>query len=206
MNQTPKKRRWLPQPLNMKKKKEHWSASPDEFRETVETEFRFLCDQFQYKLLWNAENPFEAIFTYRGTEIRVIGISYGFGAMASMVSDGDEIPFWTLTTKMNKRFTPSTNKPQLDDLREYAYRLKNECQDILRGDFSRVKEAQRIIEEQRRELDEKRKADVKGMFFSKADKLWKNKNFRELKLVLSDSPYNLSEVWQKRFEYSKKHV
>ena len=190
----------------MRKKKEHWPASPDEFRDTVETEFRFLSDKFQYKLSWDTDNPFEAIFTNSGIEIRVIGINYGFGATAILVSNGEEIPFWTLISKTDERFTPPTDKPQLDDLREYAYRLNNECQDILKGDFARLAEARQIIEDQGKKINEEWQADIKAVFFSKAYELWKNKEFRELNLLLAESPYSLSGVWQKRFEYSKKHV
>ena len=188
------------------KKKEHLSASPTEFREAAETEFEYLCDRFGFRLSWNPKNPFEAIYSRGGIEIRVTGINYGFGAMASLISDGEEIPFWTLKPKMKGRFLPATNKPQLDDLREYAFFLKNECIDILKGDITRLETARIILEEHHNKLDEHRRANVKGMFFSEADKLWKSKEFDKLNMILAESPYKLSKVWQKRFEYSKKNA
>jgi hypothetical protein len=184
----------------------HWSASPDEFRQTVECEFDFLCKEHGYELVWSNDNPFEATFEHGKMAFWVTGESYGFSAMVYASCGSKDMPLWPIMTKLTTRFTPRTDKPQLDDLRELAYRLKNECLDVVSGDLKRLDEVLAEIEIQRAQIDEQRQADKKGMFFSNADKLWKNKKYSDLITLLRKTDFKLSPVWLKRLEYAEKHA
>ncbi len=109
-------------------------------------------------------------------------------------------------TKLTERKTPPTDQPQLDELREYAWRLRHECPAIVAGDFTQVERIREAIREQEQRIEAARQADERGRFFSVADKLFRAGQFAQCATHLEQSPFELSEVWKARFEYARRHA
>jgi hypothetical protein len=182
------------------------SATPDEFFHTVEIEFSFLGNEHGYKLTQPKNELFTVVYEHGSKLIRVTGINYGFGAHLEAWIDGEYLPLWPLMSDSSERKSPVTEKPQLDDLREYAWRLKHECADIVKGDFSRVDRIHEAIRRNRRSIEEKEQQAKWVEFFKAAEKLFNTKRFAECVEHLSTSPYKLPPIWEGRLKYAMKHI
>lgn len=190
----------------MKKARLRYSATPDEFFATVGTEFGFLVLEHGYQRVLLADNPFTVEYRRGALCIRVSGISYGFGAHLEVIVAGESLPLWPIMTKFSERKAAPTDKPQLDELREYAWRLRHECSAIVAGDFSEIERIREAVREQQRRIEAARHADERGRFFSIADKLFRARQFAECATHLQQSPFDLSETWKARFEYARRHA
>ncbi len=182
------------------------SATPDEFFHTVEIEFGFLGIEHGYKLTKPINEPFTVVYEKGSQLIRVTGINYGFGAHLEAWIDGEYLPLWPLMSDLSARTFPDTEKPQLDDLREHAWRLKQECADIVKGDFSRVDKIHEAIGKNRRSIEEKDQQAKWVEFFKVAEKFFNTKQFAECVERLSTSPYKLPPIWEGRLKYAMKHI
>jgi hypothetical protein len=109
-------------------------------------------------------------------------------------------------TKFTERKAEATDKPQLDELREYAWRLRHECSAIVAGDLAEVERTHETVREKQRQIEAARQADKRGRFFSIADKLFRAHQFAECVTHLQQSPYELNETWKARFEYAQRHA
>lgn len=195
----------LPFP-RVKKNRLKCPATPEEFFTTVDTEFGFLVSENGYQRVVPSDQPFTVEYR-RGTLcIRVSGVSYGFGACLQFFVDGESLPLWVVMTKLTVRKAELTDKPQLDALREYAWRLRHECSALVAGDFAEVERTREAVREKQRQIEAARQADKRGRFFSIADKLFRAHQFAECVTHLQQSPYELSETWKARFEYAQLHA
>ena len=190
----------------MKKPGETYSATKDEFFRTVEEEFSFLVSEYGYTARVPEDRPFTVEYAHDRLRIRVSGINYGFAAHLEVFADGDYLPLWPLMTKLNEHKTIWTDKPQLDELREYAWRLRHECVAIVTGSFSQVEKIRETVSEQARKLEEARQVDEQNRFFSIADKLFREKKYAECVAHLLESKFALSAVWLARLDYAKKQI
>ena len=190
----------------MKKDSQKWSATPSEFLATTDTEFGFLVSEHGYQRVIHPKDPFTIEFRRNSLCIRVTGINYGFGAHLDAYVDGQFLPLWPVMTNLSERKTPQTDEPQLDDLREYAWRLRHDCAAIVAGDFAVVDKIHTAIREQEREIEEARQNAEVGRFFNVADKLFRARQFAECVAHLQQSPFKLSKIWQARLDYARRHA
>lgn len=180
------------------------AATVAEFRTAVEREFGFLRSEHGFALEWDAAHPFEATFRRGALAIRVEGAGYGFAASMSLWSAGERLPW--IFRPLHPMHAPATGVPQLDEVREWASRLRREGAEFLAGDLSAFEMARRRLAEQETVRIAAREADPQGTFFGRADKLWKNGKGRELVELLDASPYPLSAVWRERLDDARRKL
>jgi hypothetical protein len=191
--------------VKKKPERDRLAATPDEFRSTVESEFDFLVRDHGFELAWSEQSPFHATFLRGALELHVEGTGYGFGAYVHLSYRGESVPAQRVLGQRDEIASP-TEKPQLDELRASALRWKTRGSALLRGDESVIEAAlaaEREVELRRRE---QREADVVGTFFSRADKLWKAKQYAALVTLLEPGTHPLGAVWQKRLDFARRAV
>jgi hypothetical protein len=123
-----------------------------------------------------------------------------------MMLDDEELPYFRITTPMNKKLTQSIGKPQLDDLSECAHRLRHECKDILDGDLSRLSEWRTWAAEQRQRYEDFRERDKMERFFAKAEVMWQSRDFGSLVAYLGPQERQLNVFWRRRYRYAQEHA
>jgi hypothetical protein len=181
------------------------SPSQEEYLQAIESEFAFLVEDGYSREI---TGDYDVDFVKAPYRLRIIGASYGFAIEIDFTIDGKYCPFWSLLPKDKTRKTPRTDVPQLDQIRESAWWLKNELRGLFRGEPEFIEKTQALLAEQKRQeesIKRNRLADKQGMFFSQADKLFKAKQFAECVRHLESREHPLSSVWKARLEYAKKH-
>jgi hypothetical protein len=159
--------------------------SHEEYVKFVEKEFSFLEIEFGYQNKWDAKDKFKVVYTGQSISVHIWGWGYGESGHISINLGEEQLPFTEFVTPFKKKLTESTGKPQLDDFKEYAYRLRNECQEILKGNLS--------------PLDPYRP-------FPNAEKLWFDRAFAKIIELVESNKKPLSKKWQTRYEYALKNV
>lgn len=166
-------------------KKEIQRPSHTEYVKFVEDEFAFLESEYGYKKKWDDNDKYRVSYSGTIMSAHLWGWGYGESGHMSINLDKEELPYSEYVTSFDKKLTESTGKPQLDDFRECAYRLKNECQSILKGDLS--------------VLDPYRP-------FPNAEELWFKRDFSMIIEQIEKNKKPLSKKWQNRYEYALKNA
>ena len=180
--------------------------SRDEFRNTVESLFGFLCAEYGYVSHWDNEDHFSVEYTKEPLVIRVYGSGWGaYGHVIMMIGE-EHLPYHQITAPGNRRLTQSTGKPQLDDLSELAYRIRNECKDILSGDLSRLSDWRKWKAEQEQKVRDFSQRHETERFFAKAEELWQPRRFSALVQYLHACESQLNPLWRRRYRYAQKHA
>jgi hypothetical protein len=180
--------------------------SAEEFRASVESLFSFLCTEYGYAAHWDDKNRFSVEYVKASLVIKVYGLGWGSSGHVTLMLDEEELPYSKVTTPINKKLTQSVGKPQLDDLSEYAYRLRYECKDILGGDLSRLTKWRTWAAEQRQRYEDFRKRDKMERFFAKAEDMWRLRDFVSLVAYLRPQESRLNVFWRRRYGYAQKHA
>ena len=190
----------------MKQVAESYSVSADEFFKTVQQEFLFLESEYGYVLDIPPNRLFTAEYYKDELRIRVSGINYGFAANLEMFVQGEYLPLWPIMSSIAERKTLRTGEPQLDDIREYAWRLRHECQNILVGDLSAVNGIRLIIERQQHEMQQAQLIKEHDKFLDTAEELFNEERYAEYVQHFSNSSYPLSHFIIARLRYAKKRA
>lgn len=178
------------------------TPSLEEFRAAVGREFAFVREERGFALEWDARHPLVATFRRANLAVRVEGVNYGSGTMVTLLADDSALPSLFAPLQVSA----PTDCPQLDELREHALRLRHELADFFAGDLSRFEAKRQELEQHERARRAAREADPKGLFFSRADALWKNKKSRDLVAHLRASPYPLSPIWLDRLAAAEREA
>lgn len=182
--------------------------SREEFLQTIETEFAFLVED-GYSRETTPENDYKVIFTKGSYRLELAGIHYGMAATFTFTVDGKYCPIWRLLRGFRKdRKTPKSDAPQLDELREYAWWMKNELRGLFQGKPEFTEKIQGLLDAEKRQeesIERSESESKKGDFFSIADKLFKAKQYADCVHHLESGDYPLSDTWKARLEYAKKH-
>jgi len=165
--------------------KETLRPTHNEYVQFVEQEFRFLETDYLYVKAWDKKDEFHVAYSGPTISIHIWGWGYGESGHMSVNLGKEKLPHHELVTPIRTRLTESTGKPQLDDIREHAYRLQKECVELLDGDLS-------ILSPFRP--------------FPNADELWFNREFSTIIAFLSNVEEPLSETWKTRYEYALKNA
>ena len=166
-------------------KKEIQRPSHEEYVKFVEGEFLFLETEYGYKKKWDENDRFRVVYSGSSISVHIWGWGYGESGHMSVNLDEEQLPYSECVTTFEKKLTESTGKPQLNDIKEYAFRLKNECGNILMGDLS-------VLEPFRP--------------FPNAEELWFNREFSTIVQILGNAKQPLSKKWQARYEYALKNA
>lgn len=188
----------------MKPKGQRWSATVEEFFSTVDTEFGYLVSEHGYERVLPAGCPFAVEYRRDALCIRVSGISYGFGAHLEAFVEGEFLPLWPVMTPLTARKTTPTDKPQLDELREFAWRLRRELSDLVAGDFTVAEQIRAGVRAQEEKDAIALQADERHHFFSIADTLFRARQFAECVSHLEKGRFELSALWKARLDYARR--
>ncbi|EJZ43757.1 hypothetical protein [Leptospira licerasiae] len=159
--------------------------SHKEFVDLAETEFLFLEVEYSFRKEWDSVDAFHVTYSNSYLKIHIRGWSYGEYAYVTIFFGEEELPYHEYITSFSKKLTPTTGKNQLDDLKEYAYRLKFECREILEGNFTCL---------------------IPYRPFPNAEKVWRKRDYSEIVRQLQNVSLPLSEAWSNRLEHAKKNV
>ncbi|MBN1609004.1 MAG: hypothetical protein JW940_20420 [Polyangiaceae bacterium] len=159
--------------------------SHEQYVQFVEAEFGFLETEYGFNKKWDAEDQFRVVYSNGPMSVRVWGWGWGASGHMSLNLGDEELPYSQYVTSFDRKLTATTGKKQLDDLQERAFRLRNECQEILRGDLSSL---------------------VPFRPFPNAEELWSRRDFATLIERLRHTDQPLSPMWQNRYEYALKNV
>ncbi|TGM87978.1 hypothetical protein [Leptospira licerasiae] len=159
--------------------------SHEEFVDLVKAEFFFLETKYGFRKKWHSTDHFHVTYFNEYLKIHVIGWGYGESASLIIFFGEEELPLYKYMTPFSKKLTTATGKKQLDDLKECAYRLKNECGEILEGNFTCL---------------------LPYRPFPDAEKIWQKRDYVEIVKQLQNINIPLSEAWKNRFEHAKKNV
>lgn len=181
--------------------------SQEEFLRTIESEFAFLAEDGYAR---EPAGKYGVDFTKGAYRLGVSGIHYGMAATFTFTVDGQYCPIWRLLSGFGQiRKTPESDAPQLDQIREYAWWLKNELRGLFQGRPEFAGKVQGLLaDEKRREesLKRYRQETKKSDFFNQLDKLFKAKQYSECIRLLESTEYPLSDTWRARLDYAKKHA
>jgi hypothetical protein len=156
----------------------------DEYVEFMEEEFRFLEKDYGFIKAWDKDDGFRVVYSGGKIRVHIWGWGYGESGHLSVNLGEEELPYSELVTSFQTNLTESTGKPQLDDLREHAYRLKNECAELLDGNLSVL---------------------IPYRPFPNAEELWFKREFSTIVELLQDVEEPLSDKWKTRYEYALKN-
>lgn len=157
----------------------------DEYVQFVEQEFNFLESDYGYRKSWDKKDAFRVIYSGRRISVHIWGWGYGESGHMSVNLGAEELPYRDLVTSKLPEHIGSTGRQQLDDLREHAYRLKTDCQELLTGDLS-------VLAPYRP--------------FPNADELWFNREFSTIVELLEKVDKPLAGKWKTRYEYALKNA
>jgi len=166
-------------------KKEVIRPSHSEYVKFVESEFSFLETLYGFNKVWNKTNRFQVRYSLNSISVSIWGWGYGESGHASISFKDEELPYFEYVTSFDRKLTEPTGKQQLDDLKEHAHRIRNECQTVLQGDLS--------------VLDELRP-------FPKAEEFWAKRDYKTIVESLEKNKKPLSIKWQNRYEYAIKNA
>jgi hypothetical protein len=158
--------------------------SHDEYVRFVEAEFGFLETEYGFARAWDPNDDFRVAYSKGPMAVHIWGWGWGESGQMSLHLGDEELPFVRLVTPLDRKLTATTGKQQLDDLRERAYRLQHECQDVLRGDLSPL---------------------TPYRPFPRAEEVWLKRDFATLIKCLEHAE-QLSPMWQNRYEFALKNV
>jgi len=159
--------------------------SHDEYVRFVEAEFGFLETEYGFGRAWDPNDGFRVVYAKGSMAVRIWGWGWGASGHVSLHLGDEELPFARYVTPLDRKLTATTGKQQLDDLREQAYRLQHECQDVLRGDLSPF-------------------APFRP--FPGAEEVWRKRDFATLIRCLEHTEQPLSPMWQNRYEFALKNA
>ena len=182
------------------------TPSKDEFHAVIDSEFGFLVKSHGFKKKMSTTNEFEIFYIHGRCKIQLNGSGYGSDVDLEISLDGRCVPWHFIAPNYRTRFTPKSDAPQLDLIRESAYRVREHLLSIVQGDDSLAIRAWQLAEQATEEAEQRRSKDPSSVFFSTADRLWKNKRWSELVLHLTGSSFSLSTAWQQRFKEAKTHT
>jgi hypothetical protein len=157
----------------------------EEYVAFVEEEFAFLQNEYGYKRRWDSTDSYRAVYSGPGISVHIWGWGYGASGHVSLMLGEEQLPYHEYVTPFDKKLAESTGKQQLNDLREHAHRLRNECAQLLRGDLS--------------VLDPYRP-------FPNANELWHKRDYSKIVELLNNSRKPLSRKWQARYEHALKNA
>jgi hypothetical protein len=143
------------------------------------------CSDNGFKKKWSKDDAFSITYAYKSMSVHIWGWGYGESGHISLNIGEEKLPYHEYATPLNKKLTESTGKKQLDDLKEHAYRLKNECQQILKGDLSSL---------------------LPYRPFPNAENLWQKRAFAQIVQQLQNSKVPLTETWKNRYEHALKNA
>ena len=158
--------------------------SHDEYVRFVEDEFRFLEAELDFLKTWDSQDAFRVKYSKERIHVSIWGWGYGESGHAGIELDDEEIPYWYLTTPRTTKLSPPTGKSQLDDLREIAVRMRNECRDILLGDFTRL---------------------LPFRPFPHAEEMWRSRRWKELVVALDACSKPFNDLWANRYDHAVKN-
>ncbi len=180
--------------------------SSAEFHAAISDGFAFLTENHGFRKGFSSVNDFEVSFAHDRCVIRVFGGGYGQMAWMEVSFDGRNVPYYLLLPSPRTRHFPSTDSPQLDDLREISALLRDECGGLLIDPVRFAESAWQAEQDAADAAQRRRDADPKGTFFSRADALWKNKKWADLHEHLTSSSYPLSAAWTERLSQAHEHT